>query len=243
MAKQFPKISFKNQALQSGIVNTLPLIPGLVPFGMIAGMAAIDAGMPALTAQLYSMAIFAGASQIAAAQLIANHAEPLVIVLTIWVINLRFIMYSASMSNKLPKSHIPRALEAYVMTDQSFSVCAGFFDQNKVTYENRPAFYLGSSLVMWISWQIATGAGIVFGAVIPDSWSLDFGMSLCFIAIIIPALKDFPAFIAAVVGGSLALALRSMPFNLGLIISAITGIAAGYLVERRNTPLTGNPMK
>ncbi len=210
----------------------LPVIPGLIPFAMIAGMSAIDAGMNPLMAQLYSVFVFAGASQIAAAQLIGQHAEPLVIILTIWIINLRFIMYSASLSTKLPASTIPKPLQAYVMTDQSFAICVGMFDQNQVSRESRAAFYFGSSVILWLVWQLATGLGIVFGSVIPASWSLDFGVWLCFIAIMIPGLRDFPAVIAAIVGGSLGLALHNLPFNLGLVVGSIAGITSGYFAER-----------
>ncbi|WP_281648418.1 AzlC family ABC transporter permease [Parendozoicomonas sp. Alg238-R29] len=225
--------SQNRSAFLSGMLAMLPVTPGIIPFAMISGMAALDAGMSPLTAQLYSVFVFAGASQIAAAQLITSHAEPLVIILTIWIINLRFVMYSASMSSKLPPSSIPKALQAYVMTDQSFAICAGMFDQNQVPYENRAMFYLGSSVIMWLIWQMATGVGIAFGSIIPTSWSLDFGVWLCFIAIMIPGLKDFPAIIAALVGGSLALALHGLPFNLGLVIASVVGIACGYLTEKK----------
>lgn len=225
--------SRSRSAFLSGALASLPIIPGLIPFAMIAGMAALDAGMHPLTAQLYSMIVFAGASQIAAAQLIAHHAEPLVIILTIWIINLRFVMYSASLSTKLPSSKIPKPLQAYVMTDQSFVICAGMFDQNQVRIEDRATFYFGSSVALWLAWQLATGLGIVFGSVIPASWSLDFGVWLCFIAIMIPGLRDFPAVIAALVGGSLGLALHGLPFNLGLVAGSVAGITTGYFCEKR----------
>ena len=85
---------------------------------------------------------------------------------------------------------------------------------------------------MWLTWQLSTGIGIAFGAIIPSNWSLDFGVSLCFIAILIP-LKKSPSIIAATIGGSSALLLNFLPYNPGLIIGATTGILAGYFSHTR----------
>ena len=209
-----------------------PLIPGVIPFAMISGMAAIDAGLDPLTAQLYSILVFAGASQIAAAQLIAAGASAWVIIFTIWIINLRFMMYSAALSTKIPPSPIPKVLQAYILTDQAFAVCMGRFDLNMVDKAERAWFYLSSSVIMWCVWQAATAVGIVFGAVIPASWSLDFGVSLCFIAILIPALRDRPTLAAALAGGGFALLFYALPYNLGLVLASVTGIAVGYFCEQ-----------
>ncbi len=219
-------------SFRSGMVAMLPVIPGMIPFGMITGIAAINAGFPPLTAQLYSMIVFAGASQIAAAQLISDQAQPLIIILTIWIINLRFMMYSASINTLLPPRTSLRLLEGYFLTDQSYAISISMFNNGQVEMKDRAMFYLGSAIVPWIVWQLATGLGIVFGSVIPESWSLEFGVSLCFIAIMIPALRDFPAVIAAVVGGTLAMVFYRLPFNLGLIVASAAGIAAGYGTER-----------
>ena len=208
-----------------------PMIPGVIPFAMISGMAAIEAGLDPLAAQLYSVFIFAGASQIASAQLIASGASVWVIIFTIWIINLRFNMYSAAISRQLPSSSVPKPLLAYILTDQAFAVCMNQFELDQVSKSDRTRFYLGTSAVMWVVWQIATGLGIVFGAVVPESWSLDFGVALCFIAILIPALRDFPAIAAALVGCACSLLLYPLPYNLGLMISSIIAIAAGYFLE------------
>ena len=214
-------------------MSIFPLVPGVIPFAMISGMSALEAGLDPVMAQLSSMIIFAGASQVAAMQLISSHASALVIILTIWIINLRFMMYSAALANRMPPSRAPSSLLAYILTDQSFAISISRFELNQIRPEGRVMFYLGSSVTIWLVWQLATGLGIMFGAVIPSSWSLDFGVSLCFIAILIPAIKDFPALLAAVTGGCCALLFADLPYNLGLIISSVIGITLGYLASQR----------
>ena len=75
--------------------------------------------------------------------------------------------------------------------------------------------------------------GALAGALIPESWSLDFAIPLVFMVLIIPALDRKPGIAAAIVGGVVAVTARDVPYRLGLIIAALAGIAAGVIAERR----------
>ena len=75
-------------------------------------------------------------------------------------------------------------------------------------------------------------AGVLLGATIPASWSLDFAIPLVFLALLVPAIRDRPSAIAAAVGGLVALGANDVAYNLGLIIGAVSGIAAGVVAER-----------
>ncbi|MEX0840647.1 MAG: AzlC family ABC transporter permease, partial [Parvibaculum sp.] len=81
-----------------GIRAMLPLLPGAVPFGMIAGAVAAEAGFGSAAGIGQSVIIYAGAAQLAATQLVAEAAPALIVVLTGLVVNLRFAMYSASLA-------------------------------------------------------------------------------------------------------------------------------------------------
>ena len=97
------------------------------------------------------------------------------------------------------------------------------------------AIVLGAGLALWGSWQLSTAAGILLGAVIPTSWSLDFALALTFIALVIPNLKDRPGWAAALSAGLTALLAYSLPYKLGLMLAAGVGILAGLLVENLET--------
>jgi len=77
----------------------------------------------------------------------------------------------------------------------------------------------------------STLAGIVLGARIPESWSLDFALPLTFLAILVPQLKDRPSVASALVAGGLSVALIGMPLKLGLMAAILGGVAAGALLE------------
>ncbi len=216
----------------AGIKGMSPIFLGVAPFAIISGIVAVEAGLSAPLALAMSVFVFAGASQLAAVQLIGLSAAPLIIVLTAWIINLRFIMYSASLSPRL--SHLPvrlKALVAYLITDQAYAVTIASYEREPGR-PHRHWYYLGGAAVMWLVWQVCTLAGIFLGAQVPESWSLDFAVPLTFLALVMPAIKDRPAALAALTAGLAAVLLAGMPLNLGLISAAMLGIAAGFLVER-----------
>jgi predicted branched-subunit amino acid permease len=93
-------------------------------------------------------------------------------------------------------------------------------------------FLLGAGLALWSTWQISTALGIFLGAAIPASWSLDFALPLTFIAMVVPVLKNRPMIASALSAGVVALAANGLPFRLGLILAAITGIAIGTFLEQ-----------
>ncbi|WP_108652532.1 AzlC family ABC transporter permease [Dongshaea marina] len=217
----------------AGMLAVMPLIPGMLPFGMITGMAAVHAGMPPITAQLSSLILMAGASQIAVSSLISSHTLPLMVILTIWIINLRFMMYSAALSAHQLKLNGPmRLLCAYLLTDQSYAVSHLHFEQHPLSAKEKTLFFLGTGFPLWLFWQLSTGVGIFFGQAVPQSWGLDLAVPLCFLSLLIPALRNRPSVLAAVVGGTLSVLLHQMPYNLGLLIAAVCGIFSGFFAER-----------
>jgi 4-azaleucine resistance transporter AzlC len=216
----------------AGIRAEFPLLVGVFPFGMIYGALALDAGLSKSASQLMSAIVFAGSSQFVTAQLVHESAPGLVIVLTIAVVNLRHMLYSASLAPYLaPLSTRWKLLLSYLLTDEAYA-------PSILKYEKEGAqpfshwFLFGAGLALWATWQVSTAFGIFLGAAIPDSWSLDFALPLTFIAMVMPALKNRPAIGAAVSAGGVALAANSLPYRLGLILAALVGIAVGTLLEQ-----------
>src|SRR6516162_9699360 len=82
-----------------GIRDELSILLGVLPFGMIYGVSAISAGIPASIAQAMSCIVFAGSAQFVIAQLIAVGTPWLVVILTAFVVNIRHLLYSASVSS------------------------------------------------------------------------------------------------------------------------------------------------
>jgi 4-azaleucine resistance transporter AzlC len=217
----------------AGLKATAPILIGTAPFGLIYGVLATSAGIPVILAQAISLIIFAGSAQFVAAQLIGAGASGLVIVLTTFVINLRHALYSASVASHI--RDLPRAwkwLLAYLLTDEAYAVAISHFRTNAAE-PNRHWYFLGAGVALWVTWQISTAAGIFLGTGIPSEWSLDFTLALTFIALLVPALVSRADIVAAVVGGAVAVAAFGLPYKLGLVLAAFSGIAAGMLAWRQ----------
>lgn len=219
-------------AFVSGARDGSPLLLGLVPFGLVAGVTAVGAGLDPFQAAAMSVFIFAGASQLAAIELIGRNAPALVVVVTVLVVNLRMMMYSASIAPYF--RHLSRRWKwplAYLLTDQAYALSLREFTENEAT--ERRWYYLGVAVTLWAFWQVATVVGIVVGAQVPESWGLEFAVPLTFMALLVPVLKDRATEAAALVGGVVAVAAAGLPFNLGLITAALLGVLGGLIVEGR----------
>ena len=231
MAAGSAPIQSRGLQFRRGAQAILPILLAVVPFGVIYGALARTAGLSAAAAQSMSFLVFAGSSQFVTTQLVSQAVPGLVIVLTIFVVNLRHALYSASIAPHL--QHLParwKAGLAYLLTDEAYAVSILHFEKEG-SRGNQHFFLLGAGLGLLTCWQISTAAGIFLGAVIPASWSLDFALPLTFIALIVPALKDRAGVAAALAGGLAAVVAFALPFKLGIIAAALAGVVAGLLVE------------
>jgi len=210
-----------------------PVLLGTVPFGFAAGVAAVAAGMSASQGIALSVFSFSGIAQLIASQLIAAHSPVIVTVAAAFVVSLRLLMYSAAIAPHL--AHLDwrwRTGLAFLMTDQSFASAARRYGVSGGG-ANRHWHFLGSASTLYLSWQAAVAAGVVAGARVPASWSLDFAVVLTFIALLVPAVRTRAELAAAVVASAIALFASGLPFRLALVVASIGGIGVGLAIEAR----------
>lgn len=217
----------------AGVRAEVPLLIGVFPFGMIYGALALNAGLTASAAQAMSSIVFAGSAQFVTAQLIRESAPGFVIVLTVAIVNLRHVLYSASLAPYLaPLSTRWKTLLAYLLTDEAYAPTILKCEREGATPHTH-WFLLGAGLALWGTWQVSTALGIFLGTAIPESWSLDFALPLTFIAMVVPVLKGRPYIAAALSAGVTALVAHSLPYKLGLILAALVGITVGTYLEKK----------
>ena len=217
----------------AGVRAEFPLLIGVFPFGLIYGALALGAGLSPIAALMMSSIIFAGSSQIVAAQLVHDAAPGVVIILTITIVNLRHILYSASIAPYLKDlSTRWKSLLAYLLTDEAYAATIIHYEKEGLTSTSH-WFFLGAGFSLWITWQTSSALGIFLGTAIPAAWPLDFALPLTFIAMVVPVLKDRPVTAAALSAGVVALLAYGLPYKLGLILAALVGIIVGTLLEGR----------
>lgn len=193
----------------------------------------VASGIPPLVAMLMSLLVFAGASMVASAQLLASSAPVAVIIVTTLIINLRFMMYSASLRTHF--AHVPlkqRLAVAYLTADNVYALVLNRFAEHPQD-PGKFEYFLGAGLLVWAVWQGAVLAGILIGAGVPPAWRLEFAAPLAFIALSIPFLRDRATVIAALAAAVAVVAFQDVPLRLNIILAAATGIAAGLVFAKR----------
>ncbi|HEX9183827.1 MAG TPA: AzlC family ABC transporter permease [Burkholderiales bacterium] len=222
-------------ALTAGARASLPILLGVAPFGLVTGVAVAAGGVGPLEALAMSVIVFAGASMLAAMQLFAADAPVALMILTALFINLRFMMYSASLRQHLGGLPLRWKLPlAYMLADNPYALCIARYTDHPDD-AHKLEFYIGVSLTVWLVWQLAVLAGALAGAGLPASWRLEFAAPLAFIAISVPLLRDRAMVLAALAAGATVVLAHGLPLRLGLALAAVAGIATGLLAEKRKT--------
>jgi predicted branched-subunit amino acid permease len=209
----------------------VPVVLGTVPFGFVAGVAAVAAGMTAAQGIALSIFSFSGIAQLVASQLVAVHSPVVVTVAAAFVVSLRLLMYSAAIAPHL--AHLDwrwRAALSFLMTDQSFVSAVQRYGAPGDP-ANRHWHFLGTASTLYVTWQVAVAIGVVAGARIPAEWSLDFAVVLTFIALLVPAVRTRADLAAAIVAAAIALAAAGLPYRLALVAATIGGIGVGLAIE------------
>lgn len=223
--------SMVNRDFRAGASAIAPLLPGVVPFAMVTGVATVGAGLSPAQAVGMSVVIFAGASQLAAVELLGENAPLAVVVVTAVVINLRMAMYSASIAPHFRRLRTRwRAVLAYLLTDYAYALSLTAYEDGAV--ESRRWYYLGVAVPLWAVWQVGTVVGAVLGAAVPARWGLGFVVPLMFLALLVPTLEDRPSVAAALAAGGVAVLGTNLPFQLTVLVGGLVGIAVGVAVER-----------
>lgn len=216
-----------------GFKSMLPIVPGIIPFGAVMGTVSADAHLSFFQTVTMNLMVFAGASQLAAVDLMNQQAAVLVVVTTGLIINLRFLLYSAALSPVVQnESFFKKFISAFCLTDQSYAVMIAEQDRFKSNHE-AVQFYLGSCLCMVLVWQFSVIAGFIFGNFAPKSLSLDYAIPLSFVALLMPTLKNSKYVVVAVFSAIASLLLHQLPFKTGLIATAILGILLAMFLTRK----------
>lgn len=216
-----------------GIRNALPFIIVIVPFAMLFGLLATEAGLNLFEVGAFSVVVFAGASQFAALQLMQDQAPLLVVLTTALAVNLRLLMYSVALAPHFGAAPIGmRAVIAYFLVDQSFAMSVAEFERRPaMTLAEKTAFFFGAVTPVVPIWLGSALLGAVMGQAIPPEYALDFAVPITFLAMTAPMIRTRAHWVAVVVSVGLVLVLNFMPYGTGLLVAGAAGMAAGAVTE------------
>ncbi len=226
-----PTSSISNiRAFINGSVAMLPLSIAVLPWGLLAGSFAIDAGLNPFESQALSAVLFAGSAQLVATDMFKAGAGIITMLVTTLFITSRHLLYSVSMRSKI--SPLPtrwRLLLGFLLTDELFAVCG---QQSDMQFNRWYA--LGAGLSFYLCWNLATLVGIIAGSQIPmlNTMGLEFAVAATFIAIVIPHTNSLPLIVSVLVAVVMSVGLALLNIDGSLIIASVSAMLAGYVTEK-----------
>ena len=213
-----------------GMVDILPLLIPVIPFGIILGAIGIELGFTPLETFATSFIIFGGASQIIFLQLLSGGASSLIIITSTFVVNSRHLLYGASLSEYLNKLSLSwRILLPYLLTDQAYAVSNNYFKKNK-NIRLKHYYLLGSGFILWFIWQLFTIIGIFLGSIVPEELGLAYTIPLTFIALLVSYFRKLDHLIIILISGSLSVILYNAPFKSYIILSSFSALMIAYII-------------
>ncbi len=171
-----------------GIIKGSHISIGYIPIGISFGLIAKALDIPNEVVILMSLIVYAGASQFMAVSLMSAGIGMIEIVLTTFIVNLRHLLMSASLSQKVHKKADKKLLPiiAFGITDETFAYIS-MADQEELS----DAWILGINIVAYLSWVLSTIVGLYLSASLPEIIQTSMGISLyaMFIALLVPNIK------------------------------------------------------
>lgn len=237
-----------------GALAMSPLTVAILPWGILVGSLAIDAGFTLWESLALSVILFAGAAQLVVIGMLSGGAGLLALLVTVFFITSRHLLYSVAMRSRI--SPLPlrwRLALGFLLTDELFAFCSsasGSGSGSGSGSEQRPEepeqgfdrwFALGAGLSFYLVWNLATLAGILFGNHFPQMshWGLEFAVAATFIALVVPQITGWPVAISVLVALLLSVALHLYVVPGALALAALGGMCAGYLTDQIAESMSG----
>ena len=220
-----------NQDFRDGVRTALPIIFSFVPFGLLFGALAVDQGLSVGEAVLMSATIFGGASQMVGIELFGQKVSPALLVLSVFAVNFRHILYSAAIGRRIAHfSFWQKALAFFLLTDPQFA------ESEKRAEAGRKltmSWYLGLGLANYAWWQVLTLIGALFGSLVPDTkaFGLDFLLPIYFLGLLV-GFRRRPNWLAIVMASAVASVIAfdviGSPWHIAC--GAVAGIALAAMM-------------
>jgi len=226
MSQKLKHLTFKD-----GIKDGIPIFLGYFPIAMAFGILSRGTGLTLIETLSFSFILFAGAAQFIAVGMIASGVGAIEMIITIFFLNFRHFLMSASLSAKTHFKHpLLKPFISFFVTDESFSVASFANGQLNESY------LIPMQLLGYFGWGIGSGVGFVIGSILPPllQKAMGIGLYLMFIALLVPEMKKTnKAIVLSVMAGIMNSILRlllHLPQGWSIVITIILVSLLGVLV-------------
>jgi len=199
---------------------------GYLPAAITFGLLAKSTGLSAAETMAMSLFVYAGASQYMALNLIALGTGAFEIIFTTFIVNIRHLLMSATVSDKVEDEHaFIKAIYSFGITDEVFAVTTT--REGKLSTK----FVFGVAAIAYASWVMNTGLGYLVGSILPET--LQQGMAIAlyamFIALLIPSVKKHRKVLLLAIFAAVSNSIFSLFLPSGWSIIAATLLASFFI--------------
>ncbi len=223
-----------DSSLKNGVKDALPIILGYLPIGLAYGMLAVNKGLTPLQTTAMSIFVFAGSSQLVAIEMIAAEAAVAAIVAMTFLVNLRHLLLSASLSlhlRNLPLYYYP--FLGFLVTDESFAVAMSKIENKK----KKQRYFLGLGFTAYLGWVFSSAAGafltefISFGS----GGALDFVLPAMFVVLLVMQISSKSEVIVAIFSALLSLFFAlTIAGSWNIILATVMAAFLGVYISGSN---------
>lgn len=217
------------RAFGLGALHVLPLCLAVIPWGILAGSMAVDAGLTFAQSVGMSAIVFAGAAQLVTLGLVVSGAGMLTIIVSVFFITAQHLLYGLTLRPHV--AHLKwyqRITIGFLLTDELFAVSA----QPKVKLT--PAYMIGAGLCFYLAWVAVSIVGIIMASQVSDlsRYHLDFSIVATLLAIVILLIKTFSTLVGVIVSFCLSIVFSWLNIEGGVVIGGLTGMFIAVCVAR-----------
>lgn len=226
------EVIFRRSSFWRGSKRAFSIVLGYLPIGLAYGMIATEYNLDPLVTMALSIMVFAGSSQFVAVSMLATGGGGLPLIISVFFINLRHLLMSASLAPFLRNTSLHRLfLLGFGITDESFAVLRYDFEEGVADAD----YMMGVNLTAYLSWNLATFLGIILGGLMikPQQLGLDFALPAMFIALLVYQLRGRLFVLVALLAGLFSLCFTVyVPEGWNLILAAFLAATLGVLLKR-----------
>lgn len=226
---------WRHPECRQGMRDMARVMPGLMTWALVTGVAMAKSGLPLSIALLMSLSVFAASAQLSAVPLLLAGAPIWVVWLTALCVNLRFVIFSAQMREHMMCLPLRwRLVAGYLTADVTYVMSVHRYGGKAPASRDRIeplAYFVGLAVVNWAGWNIASLCGVLFAAWVPTSWGLGFAGTLALLGLLVTLAKDKQTLWTAGLAASAAVAAFALPFRLYIVVAVAAAVAVGLLMD------------
>jgi predicted branched-subunit amino acid permease len=227
---------WRHEECAHGMRDMARIMPGMIAWAVVTGMAMAKSGMSLSIAVLMSLTVFGASAQLAAVPLMVAGAPLWVVWMTAFCVNLRFVIFSVQVRPHMMCLPLRwRLLGGYLTADVVYVLLVNRHPPQRPASEAHRAplaYFLGLAFVHWAGWHIAALCGILFATAIPAHWGLGFAGTLALLGLLVSLAKDKQTLLTAGLAGTAAVACFALPYRLYIVVAVAAAIACGLLLDQ-----------